>query len=132
MKRKELQSPQSKFIIKLKDFLKFMINICFRRFAQFYTSNKSQAQNFNKPSDWSRTITSSESSIGSLAPPLPPTFLPPPNPLRLVTNKPEAGRPGSLAPSPHPGPPTPTFRSDFVSLRCLRFTLCFMNYTCFA
>ncbi|KAJ8966543.1 hypothetical protein NQ317_000730 [Molorchus minor] len=57
-----------------------------------------------------------KNTISSLAPPLPPTFLPPPNPLRLVTSKSDPGRPGSLAPSPHPGPPTPTFRSD-LSLR---------------
>jgi hypothetical protein len=85
------------------------------RFSQLYNSNKSQSQSYNKSSEWTRPIAPNESSTSSLAPPLPPTFLPPPNPLRLVTSKPEPGRPGSLAPSPHTGP-TPTFRSD-INLR---------------
>ncbi|XP_018574384.1 zinc finger C4H2 domain-containing protein isoform X2 [Anoplophora glabripennis] len=82
------------------------------KFSQLYNSNKSQTSTFNKTADWNRPIAPTENSISSLAPPLPPTFLPPPNPLRLVTNKPEPGRPGSMAPSPHPGPPTPTFRQQ--------------------
>ncbi|KAJ8948252.1 hypothetical protein NQ318_013240 [Aromia moschata] len=86
------------------------------KFSQLYNSNKSQTSTFNKTADWNRPLAPTENSIASLAPPLPPTFLPPPNPLRLVTSKPEAGRPGSMAASPHPGPPTPTFRSD-LSLR---------------
>ncbi|XP_068908767.1 zinc finger C4H2 domain-containing protein isoform X2 [Tenebrio molitor] len=81
------------------------------RFSQLYNSNKSQSQSYNKSSEWTRPIAPNESSTSSLAPPLPPTFLPPPNPLRLVTSKPEPGRPGSLAPSPHTGP-TPTFRQQ--------------------
>lgn len=90
-----------------------------RRFSQLYSSNKSQSQNYGKSGDWTRSLGSSEGSITSLAPPLPPAFIAPPSPLRLVANKPEPGRPGGMAPSPHPGPPTPTFRSDFVNLRCL-------------
>lgn len=99
-----------------------------RRFTQLYSTSKSQTQNFAKNTDWARSLGSSDSPITSLAPPLPPAFIPPPNPLRLVTNKPETGRPGSLAPSPHAGPPTPTFRSDFVSLRCLRIFFLFFQF----
>ncbi|KAI4458674.1 zinc finger c4h2 domain-containing protein [Holotrichia oblita] len=51
------------------------------------------------------------------APPLPHSFLVPPNPLRLVTNKHEQARPSSIAATSHPGPPAPTFRSDFVNMR---------------
>lgn len=100
-----------------------------RRFSQLYSTNKSQAQNFTKTNDWARSLASSEASITSLAPPLPPAFIPPPSPLRLVTNKPEPGRPGSMAQSPHPGPPTPTFRSDFVNLRCLIRIFLFLIYS---
>ncbi|XP_031332455.1 zinc finger C4H2 domain-containing protein-like isoform X1 [Photinus pyralis] len=89
----------------------------FRRFAQFFSPSKSNSQNFAKSNEWTRPLAPTDNHMSALAPPLPPTFLPPPNPLRLVANKPEAGRPSSLAQPPHPGPPTPTFRSDFVSLR---------------
>lgn len=84
------------------------------KFSQLYNTTKTQSATYSK-SDWTRPIAPTDNSIGSLAPPLPPTFLPPPNPLRLVTNKPDPGRPGSLGQA-HPGPPTPTFRSD-LSLR---------------
>ncbi|KAK4883349.1 hypothetical protein RN001_006668 [Aquatica leii] len=87
------------------------------RFAQFFSPNKSSSTNYTKASDWTRPLAPTDNHMSNLAPPLPPTFLPPPNPLRLVTNKPETGRPTNLAQPPHPGPPTPTFRSDFVSLR---------------
>lgn len=83
------------------------------KFSQLYNSSKNQPFS-QKTADWNRPLPPTD-SINSLAPPLPPTFLPPPNPLRLVTNKPEA-RSSGMAPTPHPGPPTPTFRSD-LSLR---------------
>ncbi|XP_023013450.2 zinc finger C4H2 domain-containing protein isoform X2 [Leptinotarsa decemlineata] len=86
------------------------------KFSQLYNSTKSQTSSFNKSADWNRPIAPNDNTISSLAPPLPPTFLPPPNPLRLVTNKQDSSRPGSLSSSPHGGPPTPTFRSD-LSLR---------------
>lgn len=82
-----------------------------RKFSQLYNSTKSQTSTFTKSADWNRPIAPNDSSIGSLPPQLAPTFLPPPNPLRLVTNKPDTGRPGGMAPTPHQGPPTPTFRS---------------------
>lgn len=81
-----------------------------------FTSNKPGLQTYSKSSEWTRPLGTTE-SIGSLAPPLPPTFLPPPNPLRLVASKSDAGRPSPLAQQQHPGPPTPTFRSDFVNMR---------------
>ncbi|XP_050500408.1 zinc finger C4H2 domain-containing protein [Diabrotica virgifera virgifera] len=82
------------------------------KFSQLYNSTKSQTSVFTKTADWNRPIGHNENALSSLAPPLPPTFLPPPNPLRLVTNKPDATRPGALAQSPHAGPPTPTFRQQ--------------------
>ncbi|XP_019867667.1 zinc finger C4H2 domain-containing protein isoform X2 [Aethina tumida] len=83
------------------------------KFQQLYNSNKSQTPSFQKSADWTRPIPPSDTPINSLAPPMPPTFLPPPNPLRLVANKPEPGRPGTnMAPASHPGPPTPTFRQQ--------------------
>ncbi|XP_060524320.1 zinc finger C4H2 domain-containing protein isoform X2 [Cylas formicarius] len=81
------------------------------KFSQLYNSTKNQSTGFSKTADWTRPLTSSDGSLGSLAPPLPPTFLPPPNPLRLVANKPESGRSGGMTPS-HPGPPAPTFRQQ--------------------
>ncbi|KAG5895577.1 hypothetical protein JTB14_002339 [Gonioctena quinquepunctata] len=81
------------------------------KFSQLYNSAKSQSSAFNKTADWNRPIAPNDNTMNPLASPMPPTFLPPPNPLRLVTNKPDAGRPGSLAPS-HGGPPTPTFRQQ--------------------
>lgn len=92
----------------------------FRRFSQLYTSSKSQPSTFSKTvAEWNRPISHADNTLSALAPPLPPTFLPPPNPLRLVSNKPDpgaGGRQGSIATSTHPGPPTPTFRLD-VDLR---------------
>ncbi|XP_031332457.1 zinc finger C4H2 domain-containing protein-like isoform X3 [Photinus pyralis] len=82
------------------------------RFAQFFSPSKSNSQNFAKSNEWTRPLAPTDNHMSALAPPLPPTFLPPPNPLRLVANKPEAGRPSSLAQPPHPGPPTPTFRQQ--------------------
>ncbi|XP_072380181.1 zinc finger C4H2 domain-containing protein [Diabrotica undecimpunctata] len=82
------------------------------KFSQLYNSTKSQTSVFTKTADWNRPIGHNENSLSSLAPPLPPTFLPPPNPLRLVTNKPDVTRQGGLASSPHAGPPTPTFRQQ--------------------
>ncbi|KAL1509000.1 hypothetical protein ABEB36_003809 [Hypothenemus hampei] len=86
------------------------------KFSQLYNSAKSQTPSYSKTADWTRPIAPTDGSLGSLGPPLPPTFLPPPNPLRLVTNKPDPGRSNALGPTSHPGPPTPTFRSD-LSLR---------------
>ncbi|XP_066140762.1 zinc finger C4H2 domain-containing protein isoform X2 [Euwallacea fornicatus] len=80
------------------------------KFSQLYTSVKSQTPSYTKTADWTRPIAPTESSLGSLGPPLPPTFLPPPNPLRLVTSKPDPGRSAGLGHSPHP--PTPTFRQQ--------------------
>jgi len=89
--------------------------INYRRLSQLFTANKSQAPVFNKnSSDWNRPLTN-DTPIGSLAPPMPPTFLPPPSPLRLVPNKPEGGRPATISASPHP--PAPSFRSDIVNMR---------------
>ncbi|XP_030749444.1 zinc finger C4H2 domain-containing protein [Sitophilus oryzae] len=82
------------------------------KFSQLYNNAKNQSASYSKTADWTRPITSTETSLSSLAPPLPPTFLPPPNPLRLVSSKPEPGRPGGLGPGSHPGPPTPTFRQQ--------------------
>lgn len=82
------------------------------KFSQLYNSTKSQQSVFTKSADWNRPIGHNENSLSSLAPPLPPTFLPPPNPLRLVTNKPDGGRPVGMSQSPHAGPPTPTFRQQ--------------------
>ncbi|ENN71924.1 zinc finger C4H2 domain-containing protein isoform X1 [Dendroctonus ponderosae] len=83
--------------------------------SQLYNSAKSQSpSSYSKTADWTRPIAPSDGSLGSLGPPLPPTFLPPPNPLRLVTNKPDPGRSGGLGPSSHSGPPTPTFRSELL------------------
>ncbi|GLV43930.1 uncharacterized protein CBL_12774 [Carabus blaptoides fortunei] len=90
------------------------------RFAtHFYPPSKLHTQQFiTKAADWTRPLQSSDGPLGSLAPPLPPTFLPPPSPLRLVANKPDTGRStSSINLSAQPGPPTPSFRSDFVSLR---------------
>ncbi|VEN37766.1 unnamed protein product [Callosobruchus maculatus] len=84
------------------------------KFAQLYNAAKSQTttSTFVKPTDWNRPLAPTDNPLGGLAPPpLPPTFLPPPNPLRLVTGK-HDNRHGSLAPSTHPGPPTPTFRQQ--------------------
>ncbi|CAG9822544.1 unnamed protein product [Phaedon cochleariae] len=81
------------------------------KFTQLYNSTKNQPSAFAKTADWNRPIISNDNSMNSLAPPLPPTFLPPPNPLRLVTNKPDGGRPTGMSQSPH-GPPTPTFRQQ--------------------
>jgi hypothetical protein len=119
MRKKDLLLHQSIIFIFIVLIVKY-VNFILRRFSQLYNSNKSQSQSYNKSSEWTRPIAPNESSTSSLAPPLPPTFLPPPNPLRLVTSKPEPGRPGSLAPSPHTGP-TPTFRSD-INLRCYKFS----------
>lgn len=91
------------------------------RFAtHFYPPSKLHTQQFiqKTAAEWTRPLTSSDGPLGSLAPPMPPTFLPPPSPLRLVTNKPEASRSSSsMNLSSQSGPPTPTFRSDFVNLR---------------
>lgn len=90
------------------------------RFAtHFYAPSKMHTHQFiTKSTEWNRPLTSTENPLGSLAPPLPPTFLPPPSPLRLMANKPDPGRSsGSINLSTQPGPPTPTFRSDFVNLR---------------
>ncbi|CAG9830528.1 unnamed protein product [Diabrotica balteata] len=54
------------------------------KFSQLYNSTKSQTSVFTKTADWNRPIGHNENTLSSLAPPLPPTFLPPPNPLRLV------------------------------------------------
>lgn len=83
------------------------------KFIQLYNSTtKSQSQSFAKTSDWNRPLAPTEHSMNPLGPPLPPTFLPPPNPLRLVSNKSDQGRPSTMTQAPHPGPPPPTFRSD--------------------
>ncbi|XP_017776084.1 PREDICTED: zinc finger C4H2 domain-containing protein isoform X2 [Nicrophorus vespilloides] len=94
------------------------MNISPERLSQLFNSTKPQPASFSKStSEWTRPLTSTETSMGSLAAPMPPTFLPPPNPLRLVTSKPDTGRATTLSSSPHPGPPTPTFRSDIVNMR---------------
>ncbi|CAH0552842.1 unnamed protein product [Brassicogethes aeneus] len=85
------------------------------KFTQLYNSNKSQTPSYQKTSDWTRPIPPTDTNINSMAPQMAPTFMPPPSPLRLVTNKPDPNR-GNLAPTSHQGPPTPTFRSD-LSLR---------------
>ncbi|XP_050301364.1 zinc finger C4H2 domain-containing protein isoform X2 [Anthonomus grandis grandis] len=86
------------------------------KFSQLYNSTKSQTSNYTKSADWTRPLAPTDATMGSLGPPLPPTFLPPPNPLRLVaTNKgPDhtGGRGSSMGPTSHPGPPTPTFRQQ--------------------
>ncbi|XP_018320953.1 zinc finger C4H2 domain-containing protein isoform X3 [Agrilus planipennis] len=79
------------------------------RFAQFFAPNKTSTQSFVKGNDWTRPLTTNDSPMSSLSSALPPTFLTPPNPLRLVSNKQDTGRPGSLS---QPGPPTPTFRQQ--------------------
>lgn len=83
-----------------------------RRYGQLFTSSKPGLQTYSKSSEWTRPLGTTD-SIGSLAPPLPPTFLPPPNPLRLVASKSDAGRPNPLAQQQHPGPPTPTHKCLF-------------------
>lgn len=94
------------------------INISPERMQQIFNNTKNQTNSFGKNSaEWTRPLTSNDSPMGSLAPQIPQAFLPPPNPLRLVTNKPETGRPNTMSSSPHPGPPTPTFRSDIVNMR---------------
>lgn len=82
------------------------------RFAQFFSPAKSSQQSYTKSSEWTRPLAPTDSPMSTLAPPLPPTFLPPPNPLRLVTSKTDSGRTGALSQPPHPGPPTPTFRQQ--------------------
>ncbi|KAL3277045.1 hypothetical protein HHI36_012406 [Cryptolaemus montrouzieri] len=83
------------------------------KFVQLYNnSSKSQNQSFTKTADWNRPLAPTDHSMNSLGPPLPPTFLPPPNPLRLVSGKSDQGRPATLTQPPHPGPPPPTFRQQ--------------------
>ncbi|KRT82613.1 hypothetical protein AMK59_4094 [Oryctes borbonicus] len=89
----------------------------YRRYTQLFSTSKPQTSSFSKGVEWTRPLSSTETSLSSLAPPLPHSFLVPPNPLRLVTNKHEQARPSSIATTSHPGPPTPTFRSDFVNMR---------------
>lgn len=82
--------------------------------TQLYNQTKPHTSSvFAKTIDWNRPLGHANNIIGSMGPPpIPPTFLPPPNPLRLVSNKPDHHRVGGLAASPHPGPPTPTFRQQ--------------------
>ncbi|GJQ74360.1 hypothetical protein Trydic_g21236 [Trypoxylus dichotomus] len=92
-------------------------NVTAERYSQLFSTSKPQTSSFTKGVEWTRPLSSTETSLSSLAPPLPHSFLVPPNPLRLVTNKHEQARPSSIATTSHPGPPTPTFRSDFVNMR---------------
>ncbi|XP_022900791.1 zinc finger C4H2 domain-containing protein [Onthophagus taurus] len=92
-------------------------NITPERYSQLFASTKSSTSTFPKGTDWTRPLPATETSLSSLAPPLPPSFLAPPNPLRLVSNKSEQSRPSPLATGSHGGPPTPSFRSDFMTMR---------------
>lgn len=104
----------------------------FRRLTHLFANNKPPPQYNKNSAEWTRPLQTPENQIGPLAPPMPPTFLPPPSPLRLVANKPEQGRPSPLAQQQHPGPPAPTFRSDIVNMRCpffLHFSITILAYS---
>lgn len=107
------------------------IFICnYSRFVNhYYTPTKMHTPQFlTKASDWTRPLVPTDGPLGTLPPALPSTFLPPPSPLRLIANKPEAGRAStSVGLSTQPGPPTPTFRSDFLNLRS-DFYFYFISY----
>lgn len=75
-------------------------------------------QFLTKASDWTRPLVPTDGPMGSLPPALPSTFMPPPSPLRLIANKTDPGRAStSVGITSQQGPPTPTFRSDFLNLR---------------
>lgn len=90
------------------------------RFANhYYPPSKIHTPQFlAKASDWTRPLVPNDSPLANLPPSLPTTFLPPPSSLRLISNKPEPGRAStSVGLGTQPGPPTPSFRSDFLNLR---------------
>ncbi|XP_065157608.1 zinc finger C4H2 domain-containing protein isoform X2 [Atheta coriaria] len=88
------------------------VHISAERLTHLFANNKPPPQYNKNSAEWTRPLQTPENQIGPLAPPMPPTFLPPPSPLRLVANKPEQGRPSPLAQQQHPGPPAPTFRQQ--------------------